>query len=216
MTVPKKRGPRGPYAKSVERRSQILAATEWVFRMRGYRAGTLQEIADRAGMGQSSLLHHFPTKEALLRAVLIERDVRADDLVISGDISSMVVGLARENESNRGPVELYSVLLGEATTQDHPAREYFQERLERVHTLYAQILQGHADAGELRPGVDPSGAASALVALWDGTQQQWLLGAPGVSVPDVLGRYLALLFTDEGMPEGLRPYSGRSLAGQAE
>ncbi|MCS4276088.1 AcrR family transcriptional regulator [Mycetocola sp. BIGb0189] len=204
MTVPKKRGPRGPYAKSAERRNQILAAATWVFTARGYRSGSLQEIADRAEMGQSSLLHHFPTKEALLRAVLQERDDRGDELVGATDIVDMVVNLAIANESNPEPVALYAVLLGEATTRDHPAREYFRDRFVRVRDLYTLALRCHAAAGELRPGVDPELAATALVALWDGIQQEWLIEVPGASVPETLRAYLALLFTDEALPESLR------------
>ncbi|RLP82161.1 TetR/AcrR family transcriptional regulator [Mycetocola lacteus] len=204
MTVPKKRGPRGPYAKSAERRNQILAAAAWVFTARGYRSGSLQEIADRAEMGQSSLLHHFPTKEALLRAVLHDRDERGDDLVGDTDIVTMVVDLARANEDNPEPVALYAVLVGEATTHDHPAREYFRDRFVRVRDRYAQALRKHAAAGELRPGVDPELAATALVALWDGIQQEWLIEVPGASVPETMRAFLSLLFTDEALPDSLR------------
>ena len=61
---------RGPYAKSTERRNTILAAAHAVFAARGYRAGSLQEVADRVGMSQTSLLHYFPSKSELLLAVL--------------------------------------------------------------------------------------------------------------------------------------------------
>ena len=41
---------------------------------RGYRGATLAAVADRVGLTQQGLMHHFPTKEALLVAVLAARD----------------------------------------------------------------------------------------------------------------------------------------------
>ena len=49
------------------------AAVE-VFATVGYNKGSLREVADRVGMSQAGLLHHFPSKEHLLEAVLTWRD----------------------------------------------------------------------------------------------------------------------------------------------
>ena len=62
---------RGPYAKSAQRRRQIIEAAFDVFAARGYQGGSLQEVADRVGLGHTSILHYFPSKRALLIAVLL-------------------------------------------------------------------------------------------------------------------------------------------------
>ena len=66
--------PGGEYAKSRARRQEIIDAAVEVFATVGYHKGSLRDVADRVGMSQAGLLHHFPSKEHLLQAVLTWRD----------------------------------------------------------------------------------------------------------------------------------------------
>jgi AcrR family transcriptional regulator len=60
--------------RSEERRAEIVRAALEVIAERGYRGASLAAVAERVGLTQQGLLHHFPTKDALLVAVLEERD----------------------------------------------------------------------------------------------------------------------------------------------
>ena len=57
MTVSGK--PRGSYAKTAARRREILEAGIEVFSANGFRSGSIRDIAERVGMSQAGLLHHF-------------------------------------------------------------------------------------------------------------------------------------------------------------
>ncbi|RMD71924.1 MAG: TetR/AcrR family transcriptional regulator, partial [Gammaproteobacteria bacterium] len=48
----------------------ILEAAEALFAERGFDAVSLSDIAQKAGMAKSSILHHFRSKEGLYLAVL--------------------------------------------------------------------------------------------------------------------------------------------------
>jgi AcrR family transcriptional regulator len=59
-------------------RARLLAVAEDVFAARGPSAST-EDIAAAAGVGIGTLFRHFPTKEALLEAVFVERLRRLAD-----------------------------------------------------------------------------------------------------------------------------------------
>jgi AcrR family transcriptional regulator len=76
-------------------RAKVLEAAEEVFAEQGVGAST-EEVARRAGVGVGTVFRHFPTKEALLEAVLVERMSRlaatARDLAGSPDPGAAFFG----------------------------------------------------------------------------------------------------------------------------
>ena len=173
---PRERG----YAKGRATRVQIVEAAMVLFGEVGYRSASLREIASRVGISHPGLIHHFPTKEVLLAAVLEHRD-EMDDSELSADLASgtglmdAVVRLVRRNSERPGIVELFTTLAAEATAPDHPAHQYFRERYTTTVALLTRELETLRADGALRPSVEPATAARALTALMDGLQVQWLL-----------------------------------------
>ncbi|WP_354146269.1 TetR/AcrR family transcriptional regulator [Arthrobacter sp. 754] len=192
---------RGPYSKSTERRQAIIAAAHAVFAAHGYRGGSLQDVADRVGMSQTSLLHYFPSKSDLLLAVLDWRDSTTGDGTTPPDseekLVDAVISQARFNEGIPGVIELYTVLCAESVTDGHPGREYFTERFDRLRRSYTRRFKQLAGEGRLRPGVEPETAAASLIALWDGIQTQWLLAPESVDMAGCLRGYLELVLLPE-------------------
>jgi AcrR family transcriptional regulator len=186
------RRPRGPYAKSAERREAIVVAAAKVFASRGYRGGSFQDVADVVGMSQTSLLHYFPTKRDLLLAVLEYRDTRLateSGVPLDKGVLAEVLSQAEFNLRVPGLIELYTVLASEAISQDHPGHAYFVDRFETLRNGYGEGFRRLDAEGLLRPGVDPTVAATSLVALWDGLQLQWLMSPDSVDVPGALRAY---------------------------
>ncbi|TDC87572.1 TetR/AcrR family transcriptional regulator [Actinomadura sp. 7K507] len=61
----------------------LLDAAEAVLSEQGTQALTLNAVADRAGVSKGGLLYHFPTKEALVRAMVARVIEEFDDLIAS-------------------------------------------------------------------------------------------------------------------------------------
>ena len=71
-------GDRPPRADAVRNRARVLEAAQAAFAAEGL-AVPLDEIARRAGVGAGTVYRHFPTKEALFEAVILDRITRFVD-----------------------------------------------------------------------------------------------------------------------------------------
>src|SRR5260221_4268606 len=58
--------------KSERSRRQVLDAALQLFSHQGYRATSVREIAETAGVSTGNVYHHFPAKEALFNTLLDE------------------------------------------------------------------------------------------------------------------------------------------------
>jgi len=171
-------GPRGPYAKTAARRQQILRTALEVFAEQGYRGSSLREIADRVGISQAGVLHHFGSKEVLLAAVLEERDAVDKQLVRHAKgiaLLDALRDLVAHNTQVPGLIRLYVTLSAEATDPEHPAHDFFVGRYARVRAEFARELAAARDTGDIGPETDVDRATQLLVAVMDGLQIQWLL-----------------------------------------
>jgi AcrR family transcriptional regulator len=66
---------RPPRADAQRNRARVLAAAERVFAEQGTAAST-EEVARTAGVGVGTVFRHFPSKEALLQALVVQRLAR--------------------------------------------------------------------------------------------------------------------------------------------
>src|SRR5512147_1945906 len=57
-------------AKAEVTRKKILVAASKLFARRGYHKTTITDIAQAIGLTSGAIFHHFPSKEALLEAVV--------------------------------------------------------------------------------------------------------------------------------------------------
>ncbi|WP_069769049.1 TetR/AcrR family transcriptional regulator [Streptomyces sp. LUP30] len=178
-------------ARSEERRAEIVRAALAVIAERGYRGASMAAVAERVGLTQQGLLHHFPTKDALLVAVLRERD-QWDAVPDTRWRVDLLASLVEYNAMRPGVVQTFSALLGESVTEGHPAREYFTERYTRVRASMAAALR--TEYGDRLPnGLTPERTAPLLVAVMDGLQYQWLLDPESVDMPEAFRDFLRLL-----------------------
>ncbi|WP_055620947.1 TetR/AcrR family transcriptional regulator [Streptomyces sp. JHA19] len=177
--------------RSEERRAEIVRAALEVIAERGYRGASLAAVAERVGLTQQGLMHHFPTKDALLVAVLQERD-QWDAVPGSRWRTDLLAALVEYNAMRPGIVQTFSALLGESVTEGHPARTFFSERYTRVRASMAEMLR--AEYGDRLPnGLTPERTAPLLVAVMDGLQYQWLLDPSSVDMPGSFRDFLLLL-----------------------
>lgn len=169
-------------AKPEHRREQILEEAVRLIGELGYYGFTIQELAQRCQLSNPGLLHYFGSKEALLIALLVDRDRRDAEAVTS------IAGVSRRGEteptltlrqvfdlfratvvrnaSQPELVRLYAVLQAEALNIDHPAHDYFTARKARTIDAFARMVAPYV--------ADPRSTALQLTAMMGGLEQEWL------------------------------------------
>jgi AcrR family transcriptional regulator len=183
-----------PQKKTLERREAVLKAALSVFGARGYNNGALAEIAAQAGMTHAGVLHHFGSKEALLIAVLQYRDgeevagVARREQPTGKAFLGHLIDTVRENETRPGVVQAYTVLSGESVTDGHPAQDYFRGRTSTLREKLIGVINESTDFVADQNQV--ADTASAIIAVMDGLQVQWLLDPSAVDMPRIVSMVL--------------------------
>ncbi|WP_350275372.1 helix-turn-helix domain-containing protein [Kribbella sp. HUAS MG21] len=163
---------RGPYAKGVAKRAEILRVALEVIARQGYRKTSTRELAAAAGLSEAGMLHYFGSKEKLFEAVLRARDEADLHRFETADAIDNLTAIVRHNRTVPGLVQLYSTFSAEAGDPDHKSHEYFVDRYAAIRETLATAVRARQAAGTFNPTADPEAIATLLIALSDGLQIQ--------------------------------------------
>ena len=186
----------GRSAKGAVKREAILDAALPVFGRVGFHGATLREIARQCGVSHQSLMHYFPTKDALLLAVLRRRDekLRSHFHDAGGMGLGELLALAEYNVDVPAVIALFSTASAEATGSEHPAHEYYAEYYAQIVASTTSWLHAAERRGWLREGFTAEAAARVVLAAVDGLQLQWLYDRD-VQVVELLRLVVATVVT---------------------
>ncbi|GHJ34824.1 TetR family transcriptional regulator [Streptomyces sp. TS71-3] len=148
-------------------RARVLDVAAEAFATEGLSV-SVHEIARRAGVGTGTVSRHFPTKEALFQAVLLDRVEqvvrRADALATGEDPGEAFFAffslMVDEGAANRGVVD---ALAGAGYDFEADAAESRYD----VMGAWGRLLQRAQQAGALRADVDISDVKALLAGCLD-------------------------------------------------
>jgi AcrR family transcriptional regulator len=172
-------------------REQILDTAEELFGNQGYRATSLQQVAERCEFSVGALYQFFASKEELLQATMNRRGPEllqamheGIDPGATGDINllnlldAITVYFRLYPEFGRLSIRLYSP--GEDAPKDlGPAGEGFHLAM----TLFAEVFRAGQEEGRLRGGAPPALArlAAAMITGYHRADPAITPGAAGLS-----------------------------------
>jgi AcrR family transcriptional regulator len=178
-------------------RERILDAARRLFADQGLEA-SMDEIARAAGVGAGTLYRRFPTKEALLDAILgdvvdrfrafAQEAVEQDDAFAALEI--FLERVTRLQQENRAFLDILALRLCD---------EELAEARARVRLLTEQLIARAQEQGTLRADL---AAADLYVVLWELGR---VIEKTGAFAPELWRRSLALTL------DGLRPAAARPL-----
>lgn len=163
MTV--KRARPGP--RSEERRERLVVAGYEVMRQQGLANLRTREVAAKAGITVATLHYYFPTKEALVRAVIeyaitarmvmpLELDQEREDGRQA--LRTMIEGLAEQAANDPGHFRLLHELIW-LSHDDEAISQLLLEWHRRWHASVASWLR----SGRFRSDLDPERTAALIV-----------------------------------------------------
>jgi AcrR family transcriptional regulator len=195
--------PRRRFRNADESRARILSAAVTEFAVSGYRGASVGSIAQRAGISQSGLLHHFPSKELLLAAVIDARTSDHMDEYLAAkaedaDLGFMtgMVRLMRRGARDVDLTRLFTVVIAEATSLDHPAHQWAIGRYQGITETVVEALREAQERELLRPGFDARMVAATLLALMDGLQLRYLLTPDEVRIDEAFAALAGQILAD--------------------
>ncbi|GLH96791.1 TetR/AcrR family transcriptional regulator [Phytohabitans aurantiacus] len=181
------------------RRRQILDVATREIAASGFRGASLAEIAESVGVSQPGLLHHYPSKAALLLAVLEQKSAEDTKLVdevfadAEGTVGQAITALVEMNQRDPERIRLYTVIAAESIDANHPAHDFYLQRYRSIRRRLAGRLTEDIKRGRLPESLDPVDVATAILALMDGLQFQWLLD-PSIDMVQPIRAYFARLY----------------------
>jgi AcrR family transcriptional regulator len=181
-------------------RERVLSAAESLFAEQGLRA-QVEEVARRAGVGVGTVCRNFPTKQALIEAVLADMYdsllAAAHDALADDDpghaFESYVRSLAAFQARHRALAESM------ASAVDLPATQPTRAALRAAIT---ELVARAQTAGAVRADVGPAD----VTLLFSAIAHTSAIG--GGLRPDLRERYLAIAL------DGLRPAGASELPGR--
>lgn len=194
-----------PRLRIPDRRERLLAAARELALERGWPATAVSDIAERVGIGKGAVYLEFPTKAAILDA-LIDRGMRG----LSADVRSRVLatdGVADLPTIYRFAVEalladglMRAFFLGDDDVLGEHARAVGDDRYRQRFDWLADYIAELQDAGIIDPAIDRPALARMFSVFTiglvhtpgtlGGTTEDQLRGTVSVFA-DLVGRALA-------------------------
>ena len=189
--APGTRQPRGR-----ARRAAVLDAARRLFASQGFKGSSLAAIAQEAGITDAGLLYHFPTKNALLLAVIAEGDREQDEALekvrdVQGlPLLERMAEFGADLEADPILTALDVTLSAENLSGGSEINAYFVGRYDRFRAMLTQAFEEARRAGDLTGDFDPGVEAANMTAVLDGLRLQWLLSDGAVSMAGGMRAYV--------------------------
>jgi TetR/AcrR family fatty acid metabolism transcriptional regulator len=175
-----------PSTAATEKRRVILDAAVRVFARQGFHTSRVSDIADQAGVAYGLVYHYFPSKEAILDTLFLERWEFMLQAIAEADA---LHAAAREKlraiagfivDSYRHDPELMKVIIVEVTRAANTFGRTHLEKIRDAYRLIAGIVARAQREGAFRSEVTPEFAALAFYGLVEQVLTGWIFDSAPV------------------------------------
>jgi TetR/AcrR family transcriptional repressor of uid operon len=160
--------------KHERKRGEILDAAIRCFTRDGFRGASTTDICTEAGISPGHLYHYFPSKIAIIEAMidlgLARSAERFEKILAATDVIEALLADIEQTSLRFRPAQILS-LDGLAEAARNPEFAKIIERhTEAVRRMWADFLRQAQGQGRVDPGLDPEATANILIAIIDGSR----------------------------------------------
>jgi len=165
--------------KKRELRERIYQAARELFRVHGFEATTVEQIAEAADVAQATFFNHFQSKQAVLAEMTKEvlehiEAVLQEQLARPGSVQERMRGFADQCASALGQWKglAHNVLLELARSAARPGEAI--PNVASIHAPFEVLVRKGQEKGEVRSDLEPAFVAELFVGGFTAMLSQWL------------------------------------------
>ncbi len=181
------------------KKAEILKAAARVFRIKGYHATRIQDIADALGMQKGSLYYYISTKEDLLRGLvedILEKSVELmNQIYNTSHKPSEKIRLCLESHLRlfHDNIDAFGIFMSEASelirkTSQKDTRALLKE----YENGWLQVFHDGVKCGEFREDTDYKIVVKGIFGMLNGTYR-WYRKTDGYTVEQVAAMFAKLI-----------------------
>ncbi|MFC5324214.1 TetR/AcrR family transcriptional regulator [Bradyrhizobium oligotrophicum] len=171
--------------KHEQKRGEILQAALSCFVRNGFHGASTTDICAAAKISPGHLYHYFPSKEAMIEALMQRGLSRAasqlEAILASPDVIEALLNEIENTSIHRPEAQVLSTEgLAEACRNPDFAR-LVHEHARAMRAMLVEFLTRAQRRGDIDPGLDPEATANILLAIVDGARALPIRN-PGVDI----------------------------------
>ena len=160
--------------KHEQKRREILGAAIRCFTRDGFRGASTTDICAEAGISPGHLYHYFPSKMAIIEAMidlgLARTAARFEKILAAPDVIEALLVDIEETSLRFRPAQILNLDgLAEAARNPDFAK-IFERHTTAVRRMWSDFLRQAQSQGRVDSGLDPDATANILIALIDGSR----------------------------------------------
>jgi TetR/AcrR family transcriptional repressor of uid operon len=160
--------------KHEQKRKEILGAAIRCFIRDGFRGASTTDICAEAGISPGHLYHYFPSKEAIIEAMidlgLARSAERFERILAADDVIEALLADIEQTSLRFRPAQILNLdALAEAARNPEFAR-IIERHTDAFRRLWGDFLRQAQAQGRVDAGLDPDATANIFIALIDGSR----------------------------------------------
>lgn len=156
--------------RSEDRSQALILAAYHCIAEKGFEGLRVREVAAQVGLNPATLHHYFPTKEALVQAVVLyvtQRLAQTTAVTEGNPVDRLRSHLHLLQQRMQEEPTLFIALseIGLRAQRDPAIRATTQQRVEAWHAFLVSILQEGVEQGKWPEDLDTEAVASAIILI---------------------------------------------------